>query len=249
MMFNKPNFYKLQTELTTSKTSACDPQKKFARLVPWYRSFLLRYLPENKDAPILDCPCGSGNILFFLREMGFTNYKGIDIDPNRVLIAAKIGLPAEVANVFDYLKDNVGQFQMILAVDIIEHLNKEEVLAFFNLAIEALLPGGRILCRTPCADGPFSGHDRYNDLTHEIGFSSHMLSGILAMNGFVDIKIMDERPQPYKLVNLLRLTSYLVFTKITGYFLNWIGLTNPRVWTSSMWATGIKKDKQHNDIG
>ena len=45
-----------------------------------YKSFM----PDNKDANILDIGCGKEFFLYYLKEYGFTNYYGIDADPSSI---------------------------------------------------------------------------------------------------------------------------------------------------------------------
>ena len=97
---------------------------------------------------------------------------------------------------------------------------------------------GVIILRMPCCDGPFGARDRYNDLTHETGFTSGVAEGLLRMIGFRKVVVLDERPQPYKLINYPRLFSYIAFTQISNLFLKFTGLGAPKIWTTSMWVIG-----------
>src|ERR1700722_14453840 len=144
---------------------AMDPgalQGMLARLSPWYVKFLEGWLPSAKDARILDLPCGAGNLLYALKSLGFTNVAGIDIDPGQVEAAQQLGLPAEVGNVFDALAREPDETVVgIFSLDFLEHDPMEQALEFCRQAHRALAVGGKLLCRTPSADGPFGSHDRY----------------------------------------------------------------------------------------
>jgi len=193
-------------------------RQRLARLCPWYATFLRRWLPADKSSRILDLPCGDGNLLFALKDLGFTNLLGVDVDPGQVALAQQLGLTARVGDVF-------------------EHVPIEQALEFCKLARRALSPGGMLICRTPCADGPFGSHDRHNDLTHRWGMTSGAAGQFLILAGFQpdEISVVGEPPVPYKLVNWFRLQLYRVTTAVVGAWLELCGIGAPRVWTRSMW--------------
>jgi SAM-dependent methyltransferase len=200
-------------------------KKAFEKAAKWYRCRLQRFLPQDCKAPILDLPCGYGNFLFFLRQ---------------VELARMLGLNAVVGDGLQYVGERPIAFEMISAIDFLEHLSKDELMSFLGDCYRALRPNGRLIVRVPCSDGPFGARDRYNDLTHEIGFTSGALSNALRAVGFPEVIVLDERPQPYKIVNMLRLVGFVAVTRTANVFLSCAGLGSPRIWTTSMWAVAQK---------
>lgn len=59
-------------------------QKEHIKKMKWYKYFLNGYLPKDRLSKIIDIPCGYGNILYFLQENGYKNYRGYDLDENRI---------------------------------------------------------------------------------------------------------------------------------------------------------------------
>lgn len=59
-----------------------------------------------------------------------------------------------------------GKLDLIVAFDVIEHLELDAIRSFFNEAKEALGHGGVMLVRLPSGDSPFSGAIYRGDLTH-----------------------------------------------------------------------------------
>jgi len=235
----KDLLYKHQTDLRGLK----EPDeliKTFTKTAKWYKCRLRRSLPADLFAEILDLPCGYGNFLYFLKKQGYKNVLGVDFDPMQIELATSIGLNAVVGEGLLFLEDKIDKYDLISSIDFLEHLEKDELLKFLQLCFKALKKDGRMILRMPCSDGIFGARDRYNDLTHEIGFTSGAINGVLEVAGFKDIVILDERPQPYKLVNLVRWVLFAAFTGLANLVLLAIGISPPRVWTTSMWISAGK---------
>ena len=164
----------------------------------------------------------------------------MDFDPKQVELATFIGLNASVEDSLLFLKDKFNKYDLISSLDFLEHLTKDDLLGFLQLCFKALKKDGQFMLRIPCSDGLFGARDRYNDLTHETGFTSGAINGVLEVVGFKDIVILDERPQPYKLVNLVRWVLFVAFTGLANLVLLAIGISSPRVWTTSMWVSARK---------
>ena len=92
----------------------------------WYE---YKYLPLlvglDLNSLILELGCGPGYLLEFLKNCGFSRVEGIDVSEEQLRIAAGRGLNVKVADAFDYLSSKQETFQAIIAIDFIEHFNKE----------------------------------------------------------------------------------------------------------------------------
>jgi SAM-dependent methyltransferase len=108
-----------------------------------------RWLPADKDSPILDLGCGSGQFLKALRRRGYTHLTGADRNPALGSYFEGTGihfLPIDLEPDF-HLE---ARYQTIVLNYVLEHfLDPRHVLARCR---EALLPGGQILLLTPNAD-------------------------------------------------------------------------------------------------
>ena len=239
MMDYKTYIYSSQTKLHSGK-DRLEFIKQFDKLSLWYQKRIGKFLPKENSANILDCPCGYGNLLYFFKKYGYTNALGIDLDAGRASLAKSLDLNAKTEDAFKFLEDKNSLYDLITSVDFLEHLTKDGLIRYLESCFNALKDEGHIILRMPCCDGPFGARDRYNDLTHETGFTSGVAEGLLRMAGFREVVILDERPQPYKLVNYLRLFCYIAFTRVSNLFLKFIGLGAPKVWTTSMWVVGKK---------
>jgi 2-polyprenyl-3-methyl-5-hydroxy-6-metoxy-1,4-benzoquinol methylase len=87
-----------------------------------------RFLPPNRDAEILEVGCGSGSFLDFLRREGYRRMHGIDVAPEQVRPARTLGIEdAELADAAAYLGARPDAYDLIVALDVIEHFPKDDV--------------------------------------------------------------------------------------------------------------------------
>lgn len=164
----------------------------------WYNE---KYLPLFKgykhDVPILELGCGSGLMLGYLRQSGFNNATGIDISADQVAEAKARGFNAIEADALIYLQNHKNEYEIIVAMDIIEHFKREELLDLLQLVHQALKPGGLFIIQTPNGEGLLPGYVIYGDLSHFTILSPLSLKYVLTISGFTDIKIKELGPAPF----------------------------------------------------
>lgn len=168
----------------------------------WYLPLLKGF---NNNSAIIDIGCGTGLMLQFLRQNGYNNLYGIDISQQQVDKTKEKGLSADVYNIFDFLNNNSKKFDIIFAMDIVEHFYKEELFNFFSGMFNILNENGIIIIHTPNGDGLFSRHAIYGDLTHLTIFNSNSISQILRLSGFEEIKCYETGPTSKNLKGIIRL--------------------------------------------
>ncbi|RNC72774.1 MAG: class I SAM-dependent methyltransferase [Desulfuromonadales bacterium] len=144
-----------------------------------------RFFPQRPDAPLLDVGIGRGEMLSSMKAWGYTDYRGIDISPSTVAFCASLGLPCErVEDTAAWLREHRGSFALITLLDVLEHVPKGETVAFLAALRGALAPGGTLIVQVPNMQAPDSQLHRYNDFTHEAGFTENSLRQVLLTAGF-----------------------------------------------------------------
>ncbi len=146
-----------------------------------YDYYLRGWLPPRKNVAIVDLACGDGSLLQFFKSRGYDNLAGVDVSPDQVGLARQVVAEVYQADVLEFLAHNQGPYDLITALDIIEHFRKDEVPGFFDGCFSALKPGGRLILQTPNADSPWSNAIRYSDFTHEVCFNPNSLVRMLAL--------------------------------------------------------------------
>ncbi len=203
------------------------------------------WMPENREAAILDLASGNGKLLYFFKERGYTNLTGVDISPEQVGIALQVLTNVIEANALDFLEAHSGSFDLITGLDIIEHFNKDEALRFLDGCHVALKPNGRLILQTPNAESPWGTDHRYNDFTHEIGFNPNALTRLLRLCGFSSIRAREAGPvrRGYSIKSSIR---YYLWQIIRGvlklYNLIETGGSGSGIYTRAFLIIAEKKD-------
>lgn len=168
-----------------------------ARWAKAYRWYFRGWLPDSKDATIVELACGGGRLLHFLLALGYTDICGVDVSPDQVDLARQVTPNVEQADVLVWLDEKKERFDLIIALDLIEHFHKDEVLRFLDLCLAALRPGGKLILQTANADSPFGMQHRYGDITHEWAFNVNQLVRLLSRAGFSENEPREQGPVPF----------------------------------------------------
>ena len=205
------------------------------------QSYYGRILPQARDAPILEIGCGHGSFLYLLSRRGYTEFEGIDVSEEQIHLASRIWPRVQVADVFDYLHGREEHYELVVALDVIEHLTRDEVFDFFDAVYRALLPGGRVLVQTINMASPFGSTVRYADITHEVGFTPRSLQQIMSVCGYADWKVYPCGPVPHGVWGTLRwLAWHIIEMLVAGYNLVEVGSPRPFVYTRVMYCVARK---------
>jgi len=209
-----------------------------------YDTFLRGWLPDKKDASLLDVACGGGKLLYFLKARGYTNLQGMDISPEQVALARQVTENVFKADAISYLENHQETYDVIIGFDLVEHFKKEEVLRFLDACYSSLRPGGRLILQTPNAESPWGMKIRYGDFTHEVVFDPNCLKGLLTLCGFSAVESREAGPVIHGVFSLGR---YLIWKAIHTGLLVWnlaeTGSKGSKIYTRVFLITGKKISK------
>jgi SAM-dependent methyltransferase len=149
--------------------------------------------------------------------LGYRRLAGVDVSAEQVERARLAGLDATVGEGFEYLNRTKSTWDFVLAVDVVEHLNKEELLRFIDQVAASLSPGGRFVIQTPNPDSIVGMRVRYGDLTHEVSLSPDCLTRILRQSGFASVEAREAGPIP-NIWSPINTTRYILW-KIINYMM------------------------------
>lgn len=161
-----------------------------------YGYYLRGWLPAARESAVLEVGCGRGRFLAAMRAAGYTNVRGVDVSGEQIALARSSGLEVVQGDAMTYLAGLSEKQDLVAAFDFIEHLAKEEVIRFLELAHASLKPGGAIVLQTFNAASPFSGGIRYGDFTHEVAYTPGSLGGLLRAHGFGTVTAREVSPIP-----------------------------------------------------
>lgn len=171
---------------------------------PTFRRRYLPLLPSSRDAAILEVGCGCGELVYFLQREGFRDVSGVDCDAQAVLQGVRLGVAnLEVGRAEDFLRRSAGRFDCVIAIDVLEHIRKSQILNFLSLVRDGLQVGGRFLCQVPNL-AAFYQPLFYMDFTHETPFTASSLKQALQMADFSNVRVYPTGPVPHGLKSGLR---------------------------------------------
>lgn len=122
----------------------------------------------DRSGEVLDLGCGDGGLLLTLRSLGFEKLAGVDCSGEQVARAREVSLDVVQGDLMTHLEAQpIGRYTVLLLFDVIEHLNKSEILRLLELVGSRLKPGGVFIAHCPNGDSPMHGTLHAGDFTHE----------------------------------------------------------------------------------
>ena len=180
---------------------------------PYLRRLISTHFPENHDARMLEIGCGHGALIYYAKKMGYNQLEGVDTSFEQVEEAWKLGLRDVVRqeDLMETLRKSADKsYNVIIALDVIEHMTKSELLDLMEELYRVLCKEGKLILHMPNAASPFFGRVRYGDYTHEQAFTQSSLSQLLIAHGFSEVKCFEDTPIVHGAKSLSRLIVWKI---------------------------------------
>jgi 2-polyprenyl-3-methyl-5-hydroxy-6-metoxy-1,4-benzoquinol methylase len=160
---------------------------------------------------ICDLGCGNGHISGRLAALGY-HVTGVDASASGIQIAQRAYPAVEFVHALVDRELKVGQFDLVISSDVIEHLYRPSDL--LEAAVTQLKPGGQILLGTPyhgylknlvlAAAGKMDAHySALHDGGHIKFFSVNTLSKLMRAHGFEDLSFTFYGRAPWLWKNMI----------------------------------------------
>jgi len=187
-----------------------------------FNKYILPHITKNRKAKILDVGCGYGRYIKALNDNGYENVYGIDISQEQIDYAKNnMGLKnVEIYDALDFLKYKKDEYEVILLLDILEHLEIEQSILLIKLCYESMKDKGVLIIQVPNAFSPLSIH-RHSDLTHKRAYTIHSIRQSLLLGGFTKINQFHLPIEVHGLKSLIRrsIWSIIINPLISLYML------------------------------
>jgi len=156
-------------------------------------------LAGTRQRGVLDIGCANGMLTAFLKQQGFTEVVGIDIN-SQLIEQARKNVDAEfvVGDAETFLKSG-RRFDIIFMLNIIEHIERDRLVDFMTAVHQALKPDGLAIIRTPNMNNIMASGHLADDLTHCTGLTEQSLGQLASLAGFTHVEMLDQfRMQNFK---------------------------------------------------
>lgn len=190
--------------------------------------YFKRELNESGVSEFLGLSClelgfGNGQFAAWAKSQGM-RYIGTELNDELIELGIKHGFQCIRATTdLDNVLDK-NTLDIIVAFDVLEHLNTEELISVLTHISKFLRPGGRVIARVPSGDSPFSRAIQHGDMTHCSTIGSQMIYQLSLQCG---LKVLQIRaPQlPIRGVGLrrsIRRASIVLARAIISWLINLI---------------------------
>ena len=139
------------------------------------------------------CEVGFGNGAL-LAYMGAAGYRIFGVELQEELIQRASSHGATAVTTIEKFPDDL-RFDLVLLVDVIEHVEQQKVPEFLTSIKARLKPEGKIVARFPNGDSPFGLKNQNGDVTHVTVIGSKKL-GYFARRAGLDVVYLGAEPLP-----------------------------------------------------
>lgn len=167
-------------------------EANYRRKAAGYERRLGRLLNQVKPRSVLDLGCATGMLTKYLVEKG-CDAVGVDINPKLVEIARRnVQAEFHVADAAEFAKTCDQKFDLVLLLDILEHIPRDEVVDLLATVRNLISEDGFVLVRTPNMNAIHVAGMFYVDWEHLTPFTERSLLHVAKLAGYSRIDFVPQ---------------------------------------------------------
>jgi SAM-dependent methyltransferase len=185
--------------------AAADPYAGYAAWKEWSGAFAAtdreaRYFAEElrevalKGRRVLEIGFGNGSFLAWAKGEG-AEVAGIEINTQMRDAARAHGFEAFDVSLAE-LAQRGARYDVVVAFDVLEHWDVDELVASFHAIRELLVDGGLFLSRFPNGQSPFGRVYQYGDFSHRSVLSTYKIEYLAGLANLEIVRIDNVRRVP-----------------------------------------------------
>lgn len=174
----------------------------------------LRPLLPPKGGQLLELGCGSGELLSALRSDGFADAKGADSSTDQVREAQRRGVDVVQQDLLEFLQEGKADTDVIIAIDVLEHMSKEKLIDVLEAVYARLRPGGIFIARVPNPQCPFGGAIGFGDVTHQTLLAPLAMQQVLRLANLLPETLIAASPGRFGWRSSIRFVLWLAQQRI-----------------------------------
>lgn len=188
--------------MTARPPDQIDPYANYAQWKQWAGTFAprdkeSRYFAAEldgiplRDRHVLEIGFGNGAFMAWARGQG-ADVAGIEINEAMLEAAHRHGFEASSASL-DELAESGPRYDVIVAFDVLEHWNTEELVRNFGLVRRLLHDGGIFLARFPNGQSPYGRVFQHGDFSHQSTLSSYKIEYLATTSRLEVVRVANAR--------------------------------------------------------
>jgi len=147
------------------------------------------FFPKDQDVKCLDIGPGKGELLTCLSVLGYYNIEAVDISKSVAEYISQLGHKITLTdNLTSFLTEHKDTYSLITMCDVVEHIPKANIIEVISAVRYALKTGGIFIVQVPNMQAITANLFRYDDFTHEMGYTERSLIQMLSIAGFKDVQ-------------------------------------------------------------
>ena len=229
------DYYKYQAEARGVRT--LDDVRRGARDRSYiYERIVAPWLPADKSSAIAEIACGHGSFLWWLKQHHYSQIVGVDSSHEQIELARQTGVAVFNKDLNEWLADQAdGSLRTVVAIDLVEHISKDDFMELLASSHRVLLSGGRFILRYPNGDSPLVGRNLFNDITHIWTYTTNCLQSLATMHGFSLTRFVDEsdaaiRDNRWLKVPLCKISTTLLRSLFRAATKEKVDYWSPHIW-------------------
>ncbi|MEO6218736.1 MAG: class I SAM-dependent methyltransferase [Sphingomonas sp.] len=190
---------------TTSSRSGTDPTEIIASTEGVAR-MLGDWAPQAGEV-VVDLGSGKGEGCALALRRGAVSATGVNLSTGENILARQIvpGATFVDSDLVSWLSAaESNSVDRIMALNILEHLDKDTLAAVLTESARVLRPTGCLVAVTPNATSAYGSMTRYWDITHHIAFTPSSVRQIGILCGFRQFAFRECGPRPHGVISAIR---------------------------------------------
>lgn len=161
---------------------------------------------DVKGKIILDLGCGTGELCWLVKNHGAKKIVGVNLSKDELDYASsKIDAEFICEDIFDYLQNSPDKsFDLVFALNIFEHLSKDNLVDVLNECHRVLKQNGYIIAIVPNGTSPYGSMTRYWDFTHLQSFTPSSIIQLMRLSGYRNVEFKELGPRIHGTISLIR---------------------------------------------
>jgi SAM-dependent methyltransferase len=203
---------------TTSSAATTSDAPDYARLTQGLRRGLGGWL-DVAGKRVLDLGCGKGELCWLAVQGGASRVVGVNLSRSEIEYA-RPHVAAEFAceDILFYLRGQAARsVDRMFALNILEHLDSDTLVAVLEEAARVLEDGGQLVAMVPNATSSHGAMTRYWDITHHSAFTQSSVWQLVRLCGFASAEFREWGPVPHGVVSLVRWVLWQFFRAGTWF--------------------------------